>query len=399
MALACPVCRSVVPDLAKFCPVCGTQIANPGYPSFRSSGGPSPEPRSSEPPLAAGATLELGFGRVVIGSHIGDGGMGAVHRAWLYFDPKGPQRSTPPTEVAVKLLHPSLFSRARVRKLFAGEAEALRRLSHPNIVRFYGLSETAHQLAIVMELVEGQALSAVIERHIQRAQRGGLPAMPFLRAWHYFQQLLGALAATHELGIVHRDVKPANLLIRRDGLAKLTDYGIARLPADVARTTGSVQPGTGAYMSPEQVLGEPLDGRSDLYSAAIVLYEMVSGRTPFEAPDRSEFVIRAAQVEEQPRRMTELVPQAPPVIDQLFARGLAKNPGDRFSTAIELGNAFRMALNLPDTMGWQAQQVLAGHAVGIAGAPSVRRREGTIPVPPEEANAMRERVNTAYRGS
>src|SRR6266540_3977609 len=355
MALACPVCRSVVPDLAKFCPVCGTQIANPGYPSFRSSGGPSPEPRSSEPPLAAGATLELGFGRVVIGSHIGDGGMGAVHRAWLYFDPKGPQRSTPPTEVAVKLLHPSLFSRARVRKLFAGEAEALRRLSHPNIVRFYGLSETAHQLAIVMELVEGQALSAVIERHIQRAQR--------------------------------------------DGLAKLTDYGIARLPADVARTTGSVQPGTGAYMSPEQVLGEPLDGRSDLYSAAIVLYEMVSGRTPFEAPDRSEFVIRAAQVEEQPRRMTELVPQAPPVIDQLFARGLAKNPGDRFSTAIELGNAFRMALNLPDTMGWQAQQVLAGHAVGIAGAPSVRRREGTIPVPPEEANAMRERVNTAYRGS
>src|SRR5262249_32087991 len=160
----------------------------------------------------------------------------------------------------------------------------------------HGLADTGGQLALVMELIDGEALDAVIERHVRRAQPGGLPAMPFMRAWHYFQQLLGALAATHALGIVHRDVKPANLLIRRDGLAKLTDFGIARLPADVARSTGGMQPGTGAYMSPEQVNGGQLDGRSDLYSAGIVLFEMLAGRTPFDLPGRNELMVRAAQL-------------------------------------------------------------------------------------------------------
>jgi serine/threonine-protein kinase len=398
MFLACPGCRSVVPDEAKFCPNCGTRLVRP--PSEAKSALSQallPHRQVFDRRVDQEAIIDLGFGRVVVGALIGDGGMGSVYRGWLYFDPGGPQKRTPPTEVAVKMLHRSLGGRARVRKLFIGEAEALRRLSHPNIVRFYGLSESDGRLAIVMELVEGQALSMVIERQTRRAKPGGLPAMAFLRAWHYFQQLLGALAATHGLGIVHRDVKPANVLIRRDGFAKLTDFGIARLPADVAKTTGGLQPGTGAYMSPEQVLGKQLDGRSDLYSAAIVLYEMLTGRTPFEAPDRSEFMIRAAQVEETPQRLTELVPRAPPIIDALFARALAKNPAQRFSSAIEFGDAFRAALRLPDSMGWQAQQVLAGHAFAIAASPSARAKQGTIPVTDLAADAMRARVDTAYR--
>jgi serine/threonine-protein kinase len=358
---------------------------------------PEPPPVVPLPPQRAGAewTIDLGFGRVAIGDRLGDGGMGRVHRGWLYFDPRGPQARTPPADVAVKVLHEGLQARAAVRKLFVGEAEALRRLSHPNIVRFYGLTETQGTLAIVMELVDGQPLSQVIDRHVRRAAPGSLPAMPFARAWHYFEQLLGALAATHELRIVHRDIKPANVLIRRDGFAKLTDFGIARLPADVARNTGGLAPGTGAYMSPEQVLGQQLDGRSDLYSAAILLYEMLSGRTPFETAG-GELEIRTAQVEKAPRRLTELVPQAPPVLDELFARALAKHPASRFHTALELGSAFCAALGLPDTVGWRAQKRLAASAFGIAGSPRAQAKRGTLPVTIARADEIRAELLDAY---
>jgi serine/threonine-protein kinase len=354
--------------------------------------------------------------------------MGVVYRGWLYCNPGGPYAGTPPAQVAVKVLHAGLAGRPTVRKLFLGEAEALRTLSHPNIVGSYGLAEgsamsppdtgaappasgttssglgpdgppaeNAGALAIVLELIDGEPLSVVIERHVGRAKPGGLPCMPFARAWHYFQQLLGALAATHELGIVHRDVKPANLLIRRDGVAKLTDFGIARLPSDAHAGSNGMQAGTGAYMSPEQVLGTPLDGRSDLYSAAIVLYEMITGKTPFDSPDRSEIMVRAAQVEDQPTPITRLVPQAPAVIDVLFAKALAKDPATRFATAIELGNAFRAALSLPDTSGWKAQQVLASNAVGIVTPPGRKGRGGTLPIPAVQAEKMRAAVAGAYR--
>jgi serine/threonine protein kinase len=304
-----------------------------------------------------------------MGRVIGDGGMGTVYRGWLYYNPAGPRAGTPPHEIAVKVLHPSLSSRPHVRKLFLGEAEALAHLSHPNIVHFHGLAESQGQLAIVLEFVDGESLDGVIERHTRRATPGGLPAMPMMRAWHYFQQLLGALAATHALGIVHRDIKPANLLIRRDGLAKLTDFGIARLPADVARSTGGIQPGTGAYMSPEQVNGAALDGRSDLYSAAIVLFEMLTGKTPFDRENRNELMIRAAQLNEHPPPITQFVPQAPPVLNMLMARALAKHPDHRFSSAIELGDAFRVALQIPDSSGWQAQQAMAAGARDITDPP------------------------------
>jgi serine/threonine-protein kinase len=185
-----------------------------------------------------------------------------------------------------------------------------------------------------------------------------------LRAWHYFQQLLGALASAHALGIVHRDVKPQNLLLRRDGLVKLTDFGIAKVAsAQASPTKNDVAPGTGAYMSPEQVLSLPVDGRSDLYSAAIVLYETLSGRLPFPTENRSEFLIRQDQVERAPPLIRTYLPHAPPIIDALFARALAKKPEDRFSDAIAMGTAFRNALGLPDSEEWRAQAELARAAI------------------------------------
>jgi serine/threonine-protein kinase len=165
---------------------------------------------------------------------------------------------------------------------------------------------------------------------------------------------------------VHRDVKPANIMIRRDGIVKLTDYGIAHLVRPVhgprAPSPQELAPGTGAYMSPEQVLGRDLDGRSDLYSAGIVLYEMLTGRPPFLPSERSEFALRMDQVESTPPDIRTLLPEAPPVLGHLFTRALAKSPDARFRTAIEMGDAFRSALGLPSTPEWRAQGEIASVA-------------------------------------
>ncbi len=351
----CGQCKSLVEDQAQFCPHCGSAIVAASVNAH------------SAPPqrLGEGSQVDLGWGRVAVTSRLGEGGMGVVHKGWLYYNPEGERATEPPHPVAIKALHPMLRGRDRARRLFLSEATLLSRLSHPNIVHFFGLAE-GDQLAIVMELVDGSALNEVIARHVQRAVPGGLPAMPFARAWHYFSQLLGALAAIHALGIIHRDVKPANVLVRRDGVVKLTDFGIARVPAEEAKNTGGMAPGTGAYMSPEQVLGRDIDARSDLYSAAIVLYEMLVGVTPFDRPERNEVMVRTAQVQETAKPISQLIPQAPRILDALMAQALAKDRANRYESAIAMGEAFRKALDLPESAGWSAQQEFAAHAQVIS---------------------------------
>ena len=378
----CVGCRTVFPSAERFCPKCGAPCA-------------AQSPVSTTGP---GTRLDLQWGQVLVQDVIGDGGMGVVYRGWLYYNPQGPKAGAPPHPVAIKVLHPLLTTRDYIRQLFVGEATALQRLSHPNIVQFYEFVEAPGQLAIVLELVDGESLDRVIGRHGKEARQIRGQCLPFVRAWHYFEQLLGALAATHALGIVHRDVKPANLLIRRDGIAKLTDFGIARLPAELARRSGGIQPGTGSYMSPEQVLGRELDGRSDLYGAAIVLFEMLCGFTPFDEEEKSELMVRASQVEETPPPLTRYLPQAPPVMDILFARALAKDPNLRYRDAIELHEAFRQALGLPETQGWQAQRDLAKGAADIVPDVGNRRsRGGTALLPSVNAEAIRQRVRRAYQ--
>jgi serine/threonine protein kinase len=345
--------------------------------------------------IEPGATLERGYGRMVVDARVGEGGMGIVWRGWLFYPPDGPRGGEPATPIALKVLRPQAALREEVRAFFMTEAHALRALSHPNIVRFHELFEwppavvsghTTTALVLAMEYVDGDTLEQIVARHVARAHlrgHGGLPSMPFMRAWYYFQQLLGALAATHALGIIHRDVKPSNVIVRRDGIVKLTDYGIARMNQPNAPDESRLAPGTGAYMSPEQVLSEPLDGRSDLYSAAVVLYEMLSGRPPFSIEDKSEFWIRQEQVHSQPPPIRTFVPQAPPILDALFARALAKDRAMRFENAIEMGNAFREALGIPDSPEWRAQAELARvaspPASGTAAAESARReRMGTL---------------------
>jgi len=158
-----------------------------------------------------------------------------------------------------------------------------------------------------------------------------------------------------------------------------------------------MQPGTGAYMSPEQVLGRELDGRSDIYSSAIMLFEMLTGRTPFDDEETSELMVRAAQIEQTPPPLTQYIPQAPPVVDLLMARALAKSPDHRFQSAIEMADAFRTALGLAPGPGWNAQLALAKHATGIAVGVQSTTRGGTRPIPIAQANEMRVAVASAYK--
>jgi serine/threonine protein kinase len=293
--------------------------------------------------------VDLGDMRIVLDARLGEGGMGIVWRGWLFHAPGTPGANDPPLPVALKVLTPRASARPELRALFLQEADAMRALSHPNVVRFHALADHGSELGIAMEYVDGDDLDAVIARHIARARLAGssalagLPGLPFRRAWHYFQQLLGALGGTHALGLVHRDVKPSNVLVRRDGVVKLSDFGIAQLTtrgASIpARDPNALPPGTGPYMSPEQVLELPLDGRSDLYSAAIVLYEMLAGRTPFDGEARGEILVRQDQVNVPPPPIRTFVQQAPPVLDALFARALAKDPAQRFSSPPGVGGA------------------------------------------------------------
>lgn len=374
----CVHCRSIIEEQARFCPHCGRPLSER-------------RPRSK---IELGVELDLGWGKAMVGERIGEGGMGVVHRGWLYYNPAGPRGGSAPHPVAIKALNPLLRGHQRARQLFLGEASALERLDHPNIVRFFGLLQSGGQLALVMELVEGKPLNEIIHEQRVRAAPGGIPCLPFMEAWRVFSQLLGALAAIHSLGIIHRDVKPSNVLVRYDGVVKLTDFGIARVPQEEVRNTGGMQPGTGAYMSPEQVLGHDLDPRADLYSAAIVLFEMLTGVTPFDAPDRNEIMVRTAQVEETAPALTALLPQAPPILDVLFARCLSKDPMHRFGSAIELGEAIARGLGLEQVPGWAEQKRLAenAHAISQLGLPAGGRLGG------EAAQKLRTDVMRAYGG-
>jgi serine/threonine-protein kinase len=356
-----------------------------------------PRCRSLQPvrqPIASGAILDRGHARYVVDARVGEGAMGVVWRAWRFESPVAGV-TQPARPVALKLLRGHPLRDAR--ELFLREAGALRRLSHPNVVAFDDLFEHEGALVLAIEYVDGETLESIVARQLARTRLAGttaLPCLPLMRAWHYFQQLLGALGAVHALGIVHRDVKPSNVLVRRDGLVKLGDFGIARaMDAQRLASTSEFAPGTGAYMSPEQVLSRPLDGRSDLYAAATVLYEMLAGRTPFSA-EQSEFMVRRDQVDSPPPPLRDAVPQAPPVLDALLAKTLAKDPAARFATAIEMGEAFRVGLGIPESPEWRAQAEMARAAKTIAGlGPAASRDDGPAPT----LATLRDFVAAGYR--
>ncbi len=262
-------------------------------------------------------------------SLVGRGGMGSVYKA----EHMGIGRT-----VAIKLLHPTLARVEEVSKRFEREALAVGRIGHPNCVDVTDFGKLDDgSLYLVMEYLEGRSVGDVLA-----AERRVAP----LRALHIMRHVLRGLGHAHAAEIIHRDMKPENiLLVQQDNdpdFAKILDFGIAKLVGSasdkddsVKLTQAGVAFGTPIYMSPEQAVGNPVDGRADLYGASVVLYEMITGRPPFYSDDKLE-VLSMHTTRDVPA-MREVAPDLamPPDIEALVRRGLAKRPSERFATAAD----------------------------------------------------------------
>jgi serine/threonine protein kinase len=288
------------------------------------------------------------LGRVIAGkfrleSTLGRGGMGLVFRA---------TQLTLRRQAAVKLLHPSLAVSVDVRNRFEREVYASGKINHPNCVAIYDSGHLADgSLYLAMELLEGRALSEVLEEEGQIAPG---------RALHILAHVLRGLGHIHNAGLIHRDIKPENIFLIRQGddldFAKILDFGIAKgigrgdLDDGVKLTQAGMAFGTPIYMAPEQALGNPMDGRADLYAAAVVAYEMLCGQPPFYSDDKLE-VMSMHTAKPVPPMRARLIKGGRPVpssIERLIVKGLTKKPLDRYTTAEQFEAAVEHALETPD---------------------------------------------------
>jgi hypothetical protein len=303
----------------KFCNACGR--GNPPESSAcERCQAPFGQGGDAEGGMGPGAKLRDGSYEIV--RHIGQGGMGTVYLATdLRLE----------REVALKLLNRELMGHATARTRMEREANALARLNHPNVVDIYDVFEHEGTLALVIEYVQGGALT----------DRLGQGVMPWREAVRFIDGILSGLEGLHEAGLVHRDLKPDNVLIDpRGDTPKITDLGVAHDAAGRGMTRQGTRLGTPEYMSPEQVQGVEIDGRSDLYAAGIVLYEMLTGQVPFTG--ESEWGIWDAQVRQAPD-LSRIPSEVPEAITTALKTALAKDPQERFESA----KAMRQALELP----------------------------------------------------
>ncbi len=251
---------------------------------------------------------------------IARGGMGVVYRAvHTVFD----------EVVAIKAIFPELTLNPELRERFLNEAKIQRRLRHPNIVQIRECLIDGGKFHIVMEYIEGETLT----HHLRRL---GRPMSPN-EAIDVFCQALQGLGFAHSQGVIHRDIKPSNIMLTRDGVAKLTDFGIARALGSAKLTRTGTAVGTPAYMSPEQILGAKVDRRSDIYSMGVTLYEMLTGRVPFERARESDsdFAVLEAHIKQVPARPSHWIPEIPVFLEGSVLKALAKRPEERFASCQE----------------------------------------------------------------
>ncbi|MFJ4439731.1 protein kinase [Streptomyces sp. NPDC088923] len=262
-------------------------------------------------------------GRYRLEELLGAGGMASVHLAY---------DSALDRRVAIKTLHTDLGREPAFRERFRREAQAVAKLAHPHIVSVFDTGEDQLDGAttpyIVMEYIEGEPLGTLFEQDVRA--HGAMPAQ---RALKITGDVLAALELSHEMGLVHRDIKPGNVMVNRRGVVKVMDFGIARAIQSgvTSMTQTGMVVGTPQYLSPEQALGRPVDARSDIYSVGVMLFQLLTGRLPFDAD--SPFAIAYAHVQEPPPVPSTLNSALPPAIDALIARALRKNPAERFPHA------------------------------------------------------------------
>ncbi|HVV85801.1 MAG TPA: protein kinase, partial [Kofleriaceae bacterium] len=314
--MTCPHCNAPLAPDARFCGACG-----------RATVGTAPSQHAG----VASAIAEPGRGAELVGREIGgryrviaklgEGGMGAVYR--------GEQISLK-RKVAIKVLRPELSADAGLVRRFNAEAELCAKLSHPNTVNIYDFGQDADgSLYIAMELLEGSSLRSVMQ------QEG---AMPPARAIHIAQQICRSLADAHQHGIVHRDLKPDNVMLTERGrerdVVRVLDFGIAKLRDDNRATVNHMTRagdlvGTPQYMAPEQIRAEHVDGRTDIYALGAILYEMLTGRLPFEGT--TVMAILSKHLTEPPSPPSQRRPDLhlPPALDGLVLAMMAKDAAQR----------------------------------------------------------------------
>ena len=265
-------------------------------------------------------------GRYRLVRRIAAGGMGEV---WAADDTVLGRR------VALKVLVDELAADDRATRRFVREARATARLTHPNVARVYDFGGDGGAPFLVMELLEGETLAA-------RLAAGPLPPAEAARV---AAAVADALDAAHQRGIVHRDVKPANVMLTPDGEVKVMDFGIAAAADETHSTTGSGMYATVAYISPERVAGQPATPASDVYSLGAVLYELLCGRPPF--PAGTPALVARAHLHDLPTPVRELAPWVPPRLAEAAEAALAKDPAARPSSAAAFAARIRAAANLP----------------------------------------------------
>jgi eukaryotic-like serine/threonine-protein kinase len=289
-------------------------------------------------------------GRYQLGSLLGVGGMAMVYLA---------SDQVLERRVAVKVLSPPYAQDPVFVERFRREARSAARLSHPNIVAVFDSGSDAGEHYLVMEYVAGQSLAELLAGQGRLAPR---------RAVEPVIQVCAALAAAHAQGLVHRDVKPANVLVDPDGRVKVADFGIVKAAATATLTgTGTVL-GTAAYLSPEQAQGGPVDARSDLYSLGCVLYELLCGSPPFgSGADGSPVAVASRHLHQPPEPPSARNPQVDASLDAVVLTALAKDPAQRYQSAVDLQDAL--------------EQVLAGDEVAAGPVGSRAAAVATEPLP------------------
>src|ERR671928_993880 len=240
---------------------------------------------------------------------IGEGGMARVYRG---------RDTRLNRQVAVKVLHSHYAGDTGFLQRFHHEAQAAANLRHPNVVDVYDVGQDGDIHYIVMEYVEGSDLKALIRQH---------GALPIERAVQIAEDVARALEAAHRIGLVHRDVKPQNIIVGSGGQVKITDFGIAKSNLSTAMTETGVTFGTADYISPEQARGQPATPQSDIYSLGVTLYEMLTGRLPFSGDSSIAVAMQHVSADPPPPRMYN--PRIPPQLESLVLRVLSKDADGR----------------------------------------------------------------------
>lgn len=290
-------------------------------------------------------------GRYEIMEVIGVGGMAVVYKAFDNIDHR---------IVAVKILKSEYLANEEFKRRFRNESKAVAVLSHPNIVRVYDVSFGDAIQYIVMEYVEGITLKNYI------TQQGVVDPR---EALYFITQLLRALKHAHDKGIVHRDIKPQNILLVSDGTIKVTDFGIARISENATRTMTDGAIGSVHYISPEQAKGSHTDSRTDLYAAGVILYEMMTGKLPFQSDNAVSVALM--QLQNDPIRPREINGNIAEGLEEIIIHAMQKNPADRYQTANEMLADITAYKNNPD--------IIFGYDLHKAVAPE--KEEATIFVP------------------